>query len=203
MFFQIDSPIIIKLESPKNKNDYPKNSSINKNSSLKQGFSIYLKILLNYLQMIGIIHSMDLKWPFYANDYLSVTTKVGVSTTEIVSLQCVLDDFGITAKFIHVKALIFVLIPFYITFSIILLLSLICIFTKKPQSHRLIVGIVVLSVYLQPLILQNLFDNINTTKLNAKNYLTKELTLSYDDEDHQKWVNNLKNILLNHIINFI
>ena len=138
--------------------------------------------------MISIIHSIDLKWPFYVSDSLSMANKVSISNTEIVSMQCVLDDFEITEDFLHVKALIAILIPFFLIIIIIFILVFLKISTKKPQWHRFVVSFVVLSVYLQPFILQNLFDNINKTSLNHKNYLTKELTLDYDDERHQIWV---------------
>ena len=161
----------------------------NPNFDLKQSFSIYLKILLNYAQMIGIIHSIDLKWPFYADDYLTFTTKVGVSPTEIISFQCILWNFNVTEKYIHVKALIALLIPFFFMGLIIFFLTISKIFTKRPQMNRIFVSFIVLSVYLQPTVLQNLFDNINTLDLNNKTYLTNELTLEYYDENHQKWVN--------------
>ena len=60
---------------------------------------------------------------------------------------------------------------------------------NRPQMNRIFVSFIVLSVYLQSTVLQNLFDNINTLDLNNKTYLTNELTLEYYDENHQKWVN--------------
>ena len=138
--------------------------------------------------MISIIHSIDLKWPFYVSDCLTITNKVSISNTEIASMQCILDNFEITEHLLHMKALIALLIPFFLIIIIIFILVFLKIMTKKTQWHRFIVSFIVMSVYLQPFILQNLFDNINKTTLNHKNYLTKELTFDYDDEGHQKWV---------------
>ena len=159
------------------------------NFKLKTSYSIYFKVLINYAQMIAIIHSMDLKWPFYVENYLSFATKIGVSATEIVSFECIMWDFHVIEKYIHIKALIDLIIPFFFVTIIICVLIPFRIFTKKTQIHRIVVSFIVLSAFLQPNILQSLFNNISTIDLDNKTYLNNELTLEYYDENHQQWVN--------------
>ena len=60
--------------------------------SPQKGVSVYLKILLNYLQMISIIESLQLKWPIYVQNYLNVYANIGGVSTEVLSLDCFLQD---------------------------------------------------------------------------------------------------------------
>ena len=155
--------------------------------TLKKGFSIYIKILLNYIQMIAITHSLDLKWPFYVNDYLNVSSQFG-SPGDVISLDCVLRDQHISISSIHMKALIIVIFPFATMGIIILVLVLLSFIQKNTQKNRYFISLMVMSIFLQPTILQILFDNLSYTKINNVPYLTKNLIIKYDDEDHQKWV---------------
>ena len=170
-------------------NNFKKEGKFSEKSffSLKKVFSIYFRILMNYVQMTAIIQSFDLKWPFYVNDYLSVSSKVG-STTQMISFDCLLKDNNIQEKTIHIKSLVAVFFPFLILASIIFGLIILKLLTKKSQTQRIFISFIVMSIFLQPSILQILFDNLNSTTLNNVSYLTKDLTTRYDDDSHMKWV---------------
>ena len=144
--------------------------------------------------MIAITHSMDLKWPFYVDNYLNISTQFG-SPGDVISLDCVLKDENVAMPSIHVKALIAVIFPFAIMTFIVIALILLNVIKKKSQKNRAFISFIVMSIFLQPTILQILFDNLNYTTINNVQYLTKNLMIRYDDEEHRRWV--LIDILLN------
>ena len=137
--------------------------------------------------MIAITHSMDLKWPFYVDNYLNISTQFG-SPGDVISLDCVLKDENVSMPSIHVKALIAVVFPFAIMTFIVIALMLLNIIKKKSQKNRVFISFIVMSIFLQPTILQILFDNLNYTTINNVQYLTKNLMIRYDDGEHQRWV---------------
>lgn len=54
--------------------------------------SISIKILINYLQMQGIIASFDLQWPSYIKNYLSGQSNVSFISADIFSLECLKES---------------------------------------------------------------------------------------------------------------
>ena len=169
------------------------NTNIEKNndekisSSLKKSFSIYFKILMNYLQMTAIIRSFDLKWPFYANDYFDISSKFS-STSDVLSVDCILNDYQLNENKLRIKTIIILAFPFIIISFIILVAFILKIMTKKSQTNRIYISVVIISVFLQPTIIQVLFDNLSYTNLNNIPYLMKELSSRFDDENHINWV---------------
>ena len=49
---------------------------------------VCFKILLNYMQMVGIVASFDMKWPYYARSFFSMQSGVGSLSTQLFSLEC-------------------------------------------------------------------------------------------------------------------
>lgn len=50
--------------------------------------SVCFKILLNYMQLISIIGSFDLKWPFSARQFFQVQGGMGTFSTQFFSIDC-------------------------------------------------------------------------------------------------------------------
>lgn len=142
---------------------------------------------MNYLQMTAIIRSFDLKWPFYANDYFDISSKFS-STSDVLSIDCILNDYELNENKLHIKTIIILAFPFIVIFFILLVGLILKIKTKNSQTNRIYISLVIISVFLQPTILQVLFDNLSYTTLNHIPYLTKELNSRFDDENHIKWV---------------
>ena len=135
--------------------------------------------------MIAITHSLELKWPFYVDSYLNISSIFG-SPGDAISLDCVLSDEKVSIPSIHIKALIAVLSPFVIMGIITIILVILNFISKKPQKNRAFIAFIVMANFLQPTIVQILFDNLNYTNISNVSYLTKNLIIRYDNEDHQK-----------------
>ena len=54
----------------------------------KKFLGVCFKIFLNYMQMIGIVASFDLKWPYYSRSYFSMQSGIGNFSTQFFSLEC-------------------------------------------------------------------------------------------------------------------
>lgn len=156
--------------------------------NIKKGGSIYLKILMNYFQIIAVIHSIDLRWPFYADDFLKANSQIATMTNEVLSFDCVLYDYEIKEDPIHAKALIGFMLPIILFFIISFIFLLSFIKSGLEQKNRIIMSIVVLCIFLQPSILKQLFDNLNCKKIGDVLYLSRQMNLKCDDENHKKWV---------------
>lgn len=157
--------------------------------SLKKSFSIYFKILMNYLQMLSLIYSLNLQWPFYVSKYFNIASQFSPNA-DVISFDCVIEDYEIKEKPIHVKTFVIGLFPFFVFAILSLVFCLLKFFTNKSQKHKYFIGFIIVGIFLQPILLQVLFDNLNYRNLDDGPYLKKELMLRIDDENHIKWVNN-------------
>lgn len=152
---------------------------------------MYLKILVNHLQIIALINILEFNWPDYFLEYFKVNKKM-VIADEVVSIECVLQDYNIQEKKLHVNTYIILLFPFSILFTIAIFLIILRVITKKPQINRFFISFIVTSTFLQPTVLQTLFDNLKYINLDNVNYLTKDLISIYDEE-HEKYVFLIRN----------
>lgn len=49
---------------------------------------VCFKILVNYMQLIGIVTSFDMHWPFYSRSFFTFQSGVGSLSTQFFSLDC-------------------------------------------------------------------------------------------------------------------
>lgn len=50
--------------------------------------SVAFKIFLNYTQMIAIVTSFNLRWPFYSRKFFSFQSSVGSFSSDFFSIEC-------------------------------------------------------------------------------------------------------------------
>lgn len=172
--------------------EFSLNDTVNSNSAnhLRKGLSIYMKILLNYLQMLSIIQSFELNWPFYARSYFNFFSSVGGGiSTQVISIDCLLNDYQLDVVALYGQTLIISVLPFIIYIAAAIVLGMIYLFKKKGQSIRFIVIVIVTSVFLQPNIIKILFDNLSCKTFDNNSYLTHDMSISCDSDSHITWVN--------------
>ena len=157
----------------------------------KKEMSVYLKILLNYLQMISIIRSLELKWPFYVGNYLNIYANFGGVSTQILSFDCLLQDYSIETESIYIQTILAVSLPFTIFLISIVALVLLCLKnkkTRKTQKTRFIVVVIVVSIFLQPSIIKTLFDNITCKQIDDSQYLKENFLIDCETNSQKTWV---------------
>ena len=156
--------------------------------------SVYLKVLLNYSQMVSIITNGNFKWPYYIQSYLYISSILSSVSTDAFSIDCLLYDLQINESPIHIKALIFVILPFFIWVLVIILLTLkICLIKTRNSKElfkmkNLFTYFIICCNYLHPMILQKLFDNLKCKNLGGKEFIYMQMNFSCDSENHTKWV---------------
>ena len=154
-----------------------------------KSLSIYIRIFINYAQMIAIIQSLELKWPFYVTTYLQISGNVGSVSTQLFSLDCLINDFELNIKVIYLKALANVLIylGFLFTSAWIFMFRK-CLLKKHGEINRFIILVIVLSIILQPNSIKDTSDIFNCQEIEDKYYLIAEMTEECYTADHKKWV---------------
>ena len=156
----------------------------------KKEMSVYLKILLNYLQMISIIRSLELKWPFYVGNYLNIYANFGGVSTQILSFDCLLQDNNIETESIYIQTILAVSLPFAIFLISILALLILYLKNKKTQKTRFIVVVIVVSIFLQPSIIKTLFENLTCKEIEDSSFLQIDMIIDCNSESKKLWVLN-------------
>lgn len=152
--------------------------------------SIYLKQILNYSQILAIIITINFKWPYYVNSYFQITSFLGSISNQALTFDCLINDFKIKESPIHIKFAIFTLLPFLI-WVLMILLSVFLHFKNKKNSinkEKILTYFIIISNYLQPFILQTIFDNLKCKRLDGRLFLYKEMMIDCESENHQFWV---------------
>ena len=156
---------------------------------VKKATSIYLKILLNYIQSISIIMNLGMKLPFYAKEYFKVYSLFGNVSAQSISFDCFLQDYKIEIPSIYFETFFVISLPYVIIFfSGFILLAIFYFFKKnKPKLYKFVVIIIVSSILLQPTIIKMIYKNMVCRKLNLNLLLTASLELNCDSNSHKEW----------------
>ena len=154
-----------------------------------RSISIYIKIFINYAQMVAIIHSLELKWPYYVENYLKITGNVGTISNELISLDCLISDYNINVNSIYLKSLVDILIylVFLVSASFIFFIRH-HIMRKRKQMNRLIILAVVLSIMIQPTSLKETSDIFNCQTVEGQSYMAARTSISCFTSEHNQWV---------------
>lgn len=149
--------------------------------------SVYLKGILNYSQILAIIITINFKLPFYVYSYFEIAGFLGSLSSQTLSFDCILNDFLIQGSSVHIKFFIFAILPFFIWFLLILfgLIRDLKNRKKSMNKEKMITYFIIISNYLQPFILQTIFDNLNCKELDGQFYLYKDMTINCESENHQ------------------
>lgn len=160
---------------------------------LKKGTSIYQKILLNYLQMIAIVQSMDLRWPFYLRGYLGIYSNIGGASGQALSFDCLLYNANIDVESLYAQTIVVNLFPLILIFIAVLVLIVIFFINKKKRNQfvRFLSIVIIISVFFQSSIIQKLFQNLSCKQIDNKKYLAISMNLECNNDSNKEWVNKI------------
>lgn len=164
-------------------------SSVRNVGEFKQSMSLNLKILLNYIQILTIMQGFELNWPFYVRNYLNgIAILGGGLSTQEISLDCVLENYNINISSLYAQTIIMSFLPLiiYVIAGVVLFLNFIS--TKNSQIVRMVVVVIVVSLFMQPSIITTLFNNLSCTKMDNASYLVKNMEISCDSDSYHNWV---------------
>ncbi|CDW88933.1 UNKNOWN [Stylonychia lemnae] len=118
-------------------------STLNSAREEKNVTSIYLKILVNHLQLISLIQSFKFDFPDELTNFFSGTGDVKDSTsTQILSLDCFLDNRinnndQMNPQLFFQKLIIIAVIPFLIVFIVLIIWTILKIYYQKKKINLL------------------------------------------------------------------
>lgn len=151
--------------------------------------SIYIKILINYSQMLRMSNKIGVKWPDYISIYFPVLGYILNISTQLFSFDCLINDYDIPMKAIYLKGVS--------TFSLYLAISILSFLVilirsisrnKKNIMNKMIILIIVLSITIQPNNIQEFFSTLVCQEINKKKYLSEDLSIECYTSYHNHWV---------------
>lgn len=162
-----------------------------RNNYAKEDFSVYIKILINYSQMIGIIQNLNLEWPFYITDFFKILTSFGFISTQILTLDCFFNNNLFSLSRIYLNGLSSVLLYIALLFASFLFFFLSkFLLKKKKQFNKFIMFFLILSVMFQPNGIKDSSDIVSCQNVDGKNYVVDQMSIECYTLEHNKWVKN-------------
>lgn len=148
-------------------------------------YTILIKILLNYIQIIGIVTSMNLDWPDFALDYLKIQQTAGNLSQQSFSFDCfVSEKYNRTNSQVYFdKIILYLLMPAILSCICLFLwtiVSLIKIDAKYIKNH-FVGSVVIIALLLHSIIIKITFSPFSCKNIDGDLYLN-------DDLDVKCWV---------------
>lgn len=168
-------------------------STIRSAQRTRSHLSIYIKIFLNYLQLVMITASFSLAWPEYASKLLDAQQTAGNAADQIFSIDCFVgtssEDDQATA--VRLKLIFFAFLP-----PIILILGLVvwipvAICRKKGSiiKNEMVATCVVCFFLVHPSLVRFQFAFLNCKELSAGSYwMSAYLNIKCWDAIHLRYV---------------
>lgn len=155
-----------------------------------KSISIYIKILINYSQMVGIIRDLQLKWPYYVDNFFNVMMSFGFISTGIMNFDCFVSDLQLETSTIYLKMLFS--LAFYILFifgGVSFFLFRRFVMKKKKQFNKFIMFFLILSIMIQPNSIKEGTDLFVCQKVgDQKSYLVNQMSEECYTSNHIFWV---------------
>ena len=135
---------------------------------LKNNQSVYIKIMINHLQLLALTASFNFEWPSSILALVGIGGIVTNSSSNLVSLDCFLDsrddnDDQNNIRLYYQNMIMFTIIPLVMTFCSIIFWSLyFCRKTaeeKLKKKSRIYASVIILLFGIHPAIVEYMFSN--------------------------------------------
>lgn len=144
-------------------------TAINSAKKARSYYSIFIKILLNYLQLVMLTASFQLHWPTYVQELFKVQQSAGSVTEQIFSIDCFLDNSATDtqARTVRSKLIMLSLLPILLLAGSLLLWLAFAVILRKLSylKNELATTMVVLFFLIHPSLIKFMFDYFNCRKL--------------------------------------
>ena len=166
---------------------------INSAKKLRSYFSIFIKILLNYIQLVMLTASFQLQWPRYAEELFKVQQSAGSITEQIFSVDCFLDssEDDSQAKTVRSKLIMMSVLPMILLAGSVLFWMPFALILRKPAylKNELATTMVILFFLIHPSMIKFMFDYFNCKELDAGQlWMNSYLNIPCWDSVYYKYV---------------
>ena len=129
--------------------------------------SVYIKLLMNHIQLLVLTSTFNLKWPSRVEDLFNTSKPVAEVSTQILSVDWFLDQRNNGKENIieiyYMKMMMYALIPIVMAVFWYVVWSLIYCFKKKvsegQKSGRITASLIIMFFLIHPSIVQCMFSN--------------------------------------------
>lgn len=153
--------------------------------------SAYLKIFLNYIQLVSISKGLDLKWSEFILDFFNINLLLSGSMFKVLSIDCLFPG----TKMVYFNALVSSLVPFFLfvlIFFIWFCISRFKIEIFAQNMNKIITSLAITIFTLQPGIINALLSMISCKEIDKnKFYISSYLTEECSTEAHHLWTSLL------------
>jgi len=150
--------------------------------------SIYIKILMNYLQIVILAASFNLQWPEQVLQLFSAQESAGSFTEQAFSVDCFLDSSESTSSgaVIYNKLVVMAVIPFFLAIASVAAWAFIYIYRRYENFPKdsLIATIVILLFLAHPTLTKYLFNIFTCMDIDGQLYLLQQLEVKCWDSTH-------------------
>mmetsp|Transcript_17203 Transcript_17203/g.12286 ORF Transcript_17203/g.12286 Transcript_17203/m.12286 type:complete len:422 (+) Transcript_17203:512-1777(+) len=147
-------------------------STLNGAKDDKNVTSIYLKILMNHLQLILLTASFNFKWPAQVEELLAAPEPISQMSSQIFSIDCFIDtrDMNSTSEtddskfaIYYIKLMMMAVLPFLILLASFLIWLLIVRITKQMHnlSARVVASFIIVLFLVHPDIVKYMISIFN------------------------------------------
>jgi len=172
----------------------------------KKFLGVCFKILLNYMQMIGIVASFDMKWPYYTRGYFAAQSGMGSFSTQLFSLDCLAKrlffiilrnvkcaiiylGYSIEVQVVYIKVLFASLMPLGILFfNNLYWLIAGKFFHKKNSFNMLYFTSIIIQFFLQPTVVKELTNPLLCEEIDGEYFIRNSMDVSCDNSTYDTWV---------------
>ena len=153
--------------------------------------SVNLRILFDYVQMVSITQNVKFQWPIYLKQYFNFFSYLSF-TTQIFSLDCVLEGYEVDFLPLFFKSLITEVLPFASAILACFYFSFRIFSGKKKEKEEIITKIIVVVfivfTYSQSSIIFQLLQMVSCIEINGVEYLSSDVSYICYNSKHNKWV---------------
>ncbi|CAG9326023.1 unnamed protein product [Blepharisma stoltei] len=153
--------------------------------------SVYIKIFVNYLQLVVLITTFNLSWPDTVLNIFSIQTNAGSVSDEIFSFDCFLNTGKDNKKVYFKKLMIMSLIPIMIGCGSFLFWTFIKWYRKSFESffNDFISTVVILLFLIHPNLVKSMFSSFSCREIEAGEFwLVDNLNIRCWDGNHMFYI---------------
>lgn len=154
----------------------------------KSIFSIYIKIMLNYLQLISLTSQLRLQWPDIVDVFLSSQGTPGEVSIQFLSIECLMKSEDM--NFYYVKMIVMTLLPLGCFVVVALFWGCIALIKRKTSylRNQLVSTSIILFFMLYPSLSSYLFSVFSCKEIYGEEFLMANLDIKCGDADHTFYV---------------
>lgn len=152
---------------------------------------VFLKLIINTLQIMGWIKGLNLEWSNTINKFFFAFSKISDLSEQLFSFDCVMSSSTNSVDLFYLKLLLVFFLPFMCSLVILIYFLIIKWVLKKIINNFLICSLCITFFLIQPIILQKTFMVFSCKQIDSNQYFISSSLINecFTDEYYQYVIN--------------